>query len=207
MPGIPAIEPYSLPASGDLPDNKAQWVPDPSRAVLLIHDMQRFFVRPFPEQVRDDLVGNIALLRHRSARLGVRVAYTAQPGSMSAEQRGLLKDFWGPGMRREPADRLVVDELAPEPEDWIFTKLRYSAFHKSDLLERMRSAGRDQLIVCGVYAHVGVLMTAVDAYTNDIETFLVPDAVADFNADYHRMAVQYAAERCAVVLPAKEVFG
>lgn len=110
-------------------------------------------------------------------------------------------------MRREPADRLVVDELAPEPEDWIFTKLRYSAFHKSDLLERMRSAGRDQLIVCGVYAHVGVLMTAVDAYTNDIETFLVPDAVADFNADYHRMAVQYAAERCAVVLPAKEVFG
>ncbi|WP_174545961.1 isochorismatase family protein [Nocardiopsis dassonvillei] len=206
MPGIPVIEPYALPAAGDLPENTAQWVPDPSRAVLLVHDMQRFFLKPFPEQVRDELVGNIALLRERGARLGVPVGYTAQPGSMSDEQRGLLKDFWGPGMRRSPEDRLVVDELAPSPDDWMFTKLRYSAFHKSDLLERMRAAGRDQLVVCGVYAHVGVLMTAVEAYTNDIQTFLVADAVADFNADYHRMAVRYAAERCAVVLPTKEVF-
>ncbi len=49
-------------------------------------------------------------------------------------------------------------------------------------------------------------MTAIDAFTNDLQTFLVADAVADFTADYHRMALTYAAERCAVVLDAKEVF-
>ena len=70
----------------------------------------------------------------------------------------------------------------------------------------MRRSGRDQLIVCGVYAHVGVLMTAVDAFTNDIQTFLVADAVADFSADYHRMALEYAAERCASVVTAGQVF-
>jgi isochorismate hydrolase len=69
----------------------------------------------------------------------------------------------------------------------------------------MRESGRDQLIVCGVYAHCGVLMSCVDAFTNDIQTFLVADAVADFSAEYHQMAVRYAAERCAVVLTTKEV--
>jgi trans-2,3-dihydro-3-hydroxyanthranilic acid synthase len=61
-------------------------------------------------------------------------------------------------------------------------------------------------VVCGVYAHVGILMTAVEAFTNDIEAFLVGDAVADFSPAHHRMALDYAAERCAVVVPAQEVF-
>jgi isochorismate hydrolase len=167
--------------------------------------MQRYFLAPFPEEVHDPLVRNTVLLRERCAALGVPVAYTAQPGDMTDEQRGLLKDFWGPGMHVDPADRQVVDELAPAPEDWVFTKWRYSAFFRSDLLGRMREHGRDQLVVCGVYAHVGVLMSAVEAFTNDIETFLVADAVADFSEEYHRMAVTYAAQRCAVVTTAKEV--
>jgi isochorismate hydrolase len=205
MTGIPEIEPYPMPTAGDLPENVAQWTFEPDRAVLLVHDMQRFFVRPFPGGMREELVTNIASLRERCVALGVPVGYTAQPGGMTGEQRGLLKDFWGPGMRVEPADREVVDELAPGRDDWLFTKWRYSAFFRSDLLARMRAQGRDQLVVCGVYAHVGVLMTAVDAFTNDIQTFLVADAVADFSARYHRLAMDYAAERCAVVTTTKEV--
>lgn len=134
------------------------------------------------------------------------MAYTAQPGRMTDEQRGLLKDFWGPGMRTDPADREVVPELAPTEEDWVLTKWRYSAFFRSDLLDRMRAAGRDQLVLCGVYAHVGVLATALEAFTNDIQTFLAADALGDFSEAHHRLALDYAAQRCAVVLPSTEVF-
>jgi isochorismate hydrolase len=203
--GLPPIASYSFPTSGELPVNTAPWTIDPQRAVLLVHDMQRYFLKPFPDGVREQLVRNASLVRAWCAQHGVPVAYTAQPGGMSSEQRGLLKDFWGPGMRTEPADREVVDELAPAAGDWVLTKWRYSAFFRSDLLERMRSRGRDQLIVCGVYAHVGVLMSAVEAFTNDIETFVIADAVADFSAEYHRMAIRYAAERCAVVVTAEQV--
>jgi len=206
MTYIPVIEDYPLPVTGDLPRNIASWTPDPARAVLLIHDMQRYFLRPFPGPLRRRLVQNVALLRDRAAALAVPVAYTAQPGDMSEEQRGLLGDFWGPGMSSTAADRQVIDELAPAPDDWTFTKLRYSAFFRSALLDRIRDSGRDQLIVAGVYAHVGVLMTAVEAFTHDLQTFLVADAVADFTAGYHQMALRYAAERCAVVVTAKEVF-
>ncbi len=199
MAGIPPIEPYPLPSADDLPDNTADWSADPDRAVLLVHDMQRYFLRPFPAPLREPLVRNAARLRERAAAAGVPVAYTAQPGGMTDEQRGLLKDFWGPGMRVHPADREVVEPLAPAPQDRVFTKWRYSAFFRSGLLEWMRGQGRDQLVVCGVYAHVGVLMTAVEAFTHDVRPFLVADAVADFSADYHRLAVEYAAQRCAVV--------
>ncbi|MDQ3402034.1 MAG: isochorismatase family protein [Actinomycetota bacterium] len=199
MTGIPAIGSYPMPTAGDLPGNTAEWGVDPARAVLLLHDMQRYFLQPFAEPLRGELLGNCVALHRRCLALGIPLAYTAQPGGMTVEQRGLLKDFWGPGMRVDPVDREIVDELAPPSDAWLFTKWRYSAFFRSDLLARMREAGRDQLVVCGVYAHVGVLMTAVEAFTNDIETFLIADAVADFSADYHRLAVDYAAQRCAVV--------
>ncbi|MEW2556329.1 isochorismatase family protein [Streptomyces zhihengii] len=204
MPHIPPVEPYPMPGEADLPGNTVNWVPDPQRAVLLLHDMQEFFLGPFPRtgEPGGALVSNAVLLRERCAALGVPVAYTAQPGGMTPEQRGLLRDFWGPGMDPTPEHRRIVPGLEPRPGDWTFTKWRYSAFHRSDLLERMRRHGRDQLIVCGVYAHIGVLMTAVDAYTHDIQPFLVADAVADFSAEDHRLALNYVARRAGRVLTA-----
>ncbi|CAM5623290.1 isochorismatase family protein [Streptomyces xanthochromogenes] len=207
MPGIPPIEPYPMPEEGDLPPNTVAWPVDPRRAVLLLHDMQKYFLAPFPpsEAPGNALVNNAALVRARCAELGIPVAYTAQPGGMTTEQRGLLADFWGPGMAPTPEHRQVVEPLQPAPGDWEFTKWRYSAFFKSDLLERMRRHDRDQLIICGVYAHVGVLMTAVEAFTHDIQPILVADAVADFSADDHRLALDYAARRAARVMTAKSV--
>lgn len=205
MTALPTIESYPLPTVASLPTNTAHWVLNPQRAVLLIHDMQRYFVRPFPPALRNSLVENVALVRKRAVAAGVPIAYTAQPGGMTDDQRGLLKDFWGKGMRVDPEERQVVDELAPSEQDWVFTKWRYSAFFKSDLLARMRDNDRDQLVICGVYAHVGVLMSAVEAFTNDIETFLVADAIADFNEGYHRLAIEYAARRCAVVTTSDQV--
>ncbi|MDA2806198.1 isochorismatase family protein [Nocardiopsis suaedae] len=204
MPGIPEIVPYPLPAADDLPANTARWAVDPGRAVLLVHDMQEFFLRPLPEAVRTPLVKAAAGLRDAAVAAGAPVAYTAQPGGMSEAQRGLLRDFWGPGMRVAPEDREVVPQVAPAEGDWMLTKWRYSAFHATDLAALMRRSGRDQLVLCGVYAHVGVLATAIDSFTNDIETFLVGDAVADFSAEHHRMALRYAADRCAVVLTAQD---
>ncbi|AGI86999.1 Phenazine biosynthesis protein PhzD [Streptomyces albidoflavus] len=206
---MPSIAPYPIPAEQTLPANIAPWTPDPRRAVLLVHDMQRYFVEPFTaaEQPARSLLANTRQLVQRCRALGVPVAYTAQPGDMTERERGLLKDFWGPGMRTSPEHQRIVDEVAPDQESRIFTKWRYSAFHNNELKQHLRAGGHDQLIVCGVYAHVGCLMTAVEAFTNDIETFFVADAVADFSEAHHRSALTYAASRCAVVLSTDSVLG
>lgn len=199
---IPTIAPYTMPAESELPVSTAPWRPDPGRAVLLIHDLQRYFVRflPADEPPTTSLLTNIGRLRQAADALGIPVVYTAQPGRMSRQERGLLHDLWGRGMRGEPDDRYVVPELSPRPADLVVTKYRYSAFHRTELAEWLTSALRDQLIVCGLYAHVGCLLTACDAFAHDIEPFVVADAVADFSRQEHLMALDYTARRCGVTM-------
>lgn len=205
MTGIADIESYPLPTSADLPKNVADWTVDPRRGALLIHDMQRYFLRPFPEAMTSQLVRNTVSVLDRCRALGMPVAYTMQPGGMDPSQRGLLADFWGAGMQPAPADRDVPEPLTPGPLDGVFTKWRYSAFFRTELLAWLRRHGADQLVICGVYAHVGILTSAVDAFSNDVQPFVVADAVADFSAQDHRFALEYAARKCAVVVTAEDV--
>jgi len=206
---IPKIDSYRMPAAEELPQNLATWRPSPDRAVVLIHDMQQYFIDFFPAASPPvtELVGNIARIRQAAIRMGIPVAYTAQPGGMSPDQRGLLRDFWGPGMDRRTEHRRIIAELAPSAEDLVITKWRYSAFYRSELIEFLHQRNRDQLIICGVYAHVGCLMTACDALASDIQAFLVADGTADFDRASHDMALEYAAKRCAVTIRTDDLIG
>lgn len=199
---LPRIAPYALPAADGLPAGRVRWRADPARAVLLVHDLQNYFLsafRPGAEPV-PGMLANVARLKQAAARLGVPVLYTAQPGGQTPQQRGLQQDFWGPGLPADPEAEAIADAVAPAPADTVLTKWKYSAFVRTDLEERLRRAGRDQLVVTGVYAHIGVQLTAADAWMRDIEAFLVADAVADFSAAEHRAALEWSAGTCATVL-------
>ncbi|MDJ1137060.1 isochorismatase family protein [Streptomyces iconiensis] len=205
---LPAIAPYPLPARDALPANRVPWKVDPSRAVLLVHDLQNHFLSayqadrsPVPE-----LLANVAALKKDAALLGVPVVYTAQPGGQTPDERGLQQDFWGPGLPADPHAEAIAAQVAPGAGDTVLTKWKYSAFVRSELEERMRALDRDQLVLTGVYAHIGVLMTACDAWMRDIQSFVVADAVADFSAEEHAMALRWAAGRCSVVTTTDTVF-
>ncbi|PIC87313.1 isochorismatase [Sporosarcina sp. P20a] len=205
--GIPTIPSYQMPNISIYPTNKVSWQVDPERAVLLIHDMQNYFLNfydteqsPIPE-----LIHNIAKLKEQCKKQGIPVAYTAQPGNQNAADRALLTDFWGKGLSDDPAQTGIIKDLAPDSNDLMLTKWRYSAFKKSDFLNILEKQGRDQLIICGVYAHIGCLMTAAEAFMYDIQPFLVADAVADFSYDEHKMALDYAAKRCGVTTSTDEL--
>ncbi|ABS22057.1 isochorismatase family protein [Bacillus cytotoxicus] len=197
---IPAISIYKMPTESDLPMNKVTWKLDPKRAALLIHDMQEYFLDAYcdEESPKVELISNIQRIRQTCKGLHVPVIYTAQPGGQTLEQRGLLQDFWGAGIPEGPYKQKIVDELAPDDHDIFLTKWRYSAFKKTNLLEILHEQGRDQLIICGVYAHIGCLLTACEAFMDGIQPFFIADAVADFSFDHHRQAMQYASDRCAV---------
>ncbi|MEV8511852.1 isochorismatase family protein [Dactylosporangium sp. NPDC051484] len=195
---MPTIDPYPMPEPPR--DGPAPWRVDPRRCVLLVHDMQRYFVDRFPPDRSPgrELLANVAALRSACAARGVPVRYTAQPGRMTRAERGLLHDVWGPGMTDDEDSRGIVAAVAPGPHDAVVTKYRYSAFHRTPLAAMLAELGRDQLVVCGVFAHLGCLLTAGDAYAHDIEPFLVADAVADFTAADHAMALDFASRSCAV---------
>jgi len=206
-PGLPNIASYTLPRPHELPASKASWVLNPSRAALLIHDMQRYFVRPFTPgaaplvPVAESIRGLAAWAR----RSGVPVFYTAQDGDQDRRDRGLQADLWGRGMSASPDQQPILPDLAPQPGDTVLVKHRYSAFQRSNLEPLMRARGRDQLVVCGIYAHIGCLLTAAEAFMRDIEPFYVADAVADFSREKHDMALAYVAGTCGVVLTTAQV--
>ena len=203
---IPAIDPYELPSASVIAENKAPWVLAPERAALLIHDMQNYFIDAYQVDAEPmaTVMPNIAAIRQWCARLQIPVIFTMQPGDQHPSRRGLLADLWGPGLT-VGRDTEVVAELAPRSTDIQVTKWRYSAFQRTDLRELLSHHGRDQLVVTGVYAHMGCMLSAAEAFMTDIQPFFVADATADFSRDEHEMALSYAAKRCAVVTNTDDV--
>lgn len=206
MAGIPPFAPYNLPTPEKLPGNVVQWSPDPQRAVLLIGDMQGFFLDPFDALLRSELVRNISRLRDRCSELSIPIAYTGYVAGMTEKERGLLMDYWGIGMGTDKTEYEIIPELKPAAGDWVHNKVRYSAFFRSGLLERIRAAKRDQLILSGIYAHVGILTTAVEAFSNDIQPFFVADALGDFSEADHLRTLEYAVRCCGMVLQTMDLF-
>lgn len=207
--GLPSIPPYPLPTPDELPPSRVGWSLMATRAALLIHDMQRYFASAYgnADQPLPQVIANIVAIREACDRAGVPVFYTAQPVRQNPIERGLQADFWGPGMQLDPEHRAIIDPLAPREHDTVLTKWRYSAFQRSDFAERLAAAGRDQLIVTGVFAHIGCLATTFEAFTRDIRPFYVADATADFSREKHDMALAIAAGCCARVMTSRDIVG
>ncbi|HCT73878.1 MULTISPECIES: isochorismatase family protein [Psychrobacter] len=207
---IKTLSDYPMPQPESYPANKVNWQLDAKRAVLLIHDMQRYFINFYETDstLINTLIQHLTRLRQWAYDNGVPVVYTAQPYEQPEEDRALLNAMWGAGLPASTADQQpIVDPLTPADTDTVLTKWRYSAFARSDLQARMQGWNRDQLIVGGVYAHIGCMVTAIDAFMSDIQCFLVGDAVADFSEAEHRMSLQYVSSRCGQVLNTEAIVG
>ncbi|WP_423371030.1 isochorismatase family protein [Burkholderia sp. LMG 32019] len=204
---IPKIASYPMPA--ELPANRVDWRFDPRRAALLVHDMQDYFLDFYDRAAAPvpTLVAHVRRLIDFAHAAGMPVYYTAQPATQAAADRALLTDMWGPGLTAQPSRAAICGALAPAPGDTVLDKWRYSAFRRSPLEASLREQGRDQLVICGIYAHIGCLMTACDAFMRDVRPFFVADALADFSEREHRMALDYVAGRCGKVVTTDALVG
>ena len=201
---IPPIAPYEIPA-GPFPA-RVDWSLDADRAALLIHDMQRYFIDAYTldAQPMSTALPNMVQIRDTCRELGIPIIYTAQPGDQHPSRRGILADFWGRGLSAG-RDEEIVPELSPAPEDIQVTKWRYSGFQRTDMRHVLAHHRRDQLIVVGVYAHMGCMISATEAFMSDVAPFFVHDAMGDFTRDEHQFAADYIAKRAGRVLTTGDV--
>lgn len=198
--GLPTITGYALPEAHELPTPRAVWTPVVSRCALLVHDMQRYFLAIFDANAAPlaPAVANLARIITHCRAQGIPIFYTAQQGDQERCDRGLQADLWGAGMQAIPEHEAIIAELAPTSSDYVLVKHRYSAFQRSNLEALMRARGRDQLLVTGVYTHIGCTATVTEAFQLDIEPFLIADAGADFSRDDHMNALRWIARTCGV---------
>jgi ureidoacrylate peracid hydrolase len=104
-------------------------------------------------------------LKHLPLRAGASIV--APDGSAS---RVLIRDTWNTD---------IISELAPEPEDVVLYKHRYSGFYRTELDDILRDLGVTTLIVTGATTSVCVESTVRDAMFRDYHCLVLEDCTAE----------------------------
>lgn len=79
----------------------------------------------------------------------------------------------------------VIDELKPEPQDYMIPKFRWSAFYQTYLDLALRTRGIDTLMISGGSTDVGVASTAFAARDMDYHIVVARDACTSKEQDNH----------------------
>ena len=154
--------------------------PRPGSTALLLIDLQEYF-RPLAEP----LVPRIAPLLKRSRSAGRPVLYTRHGHADPRVDGGLLGEWWSDLILADSAEAEILPELAPHPDEPVIPKNRYSAFHGTDLDERLRTLGITDLLIGGVMTNLCCETTARDAFVRDYRVFFLADGTATASDDLH----------------------
>lgn len=80
------------------------------------------------------------------------------------------------GYDLDSEDGKIIAELAPVDGEVVVVKSVPNGFHRTDLHERLRAAGRENLILAGFMTHMCVLFTAEGAFLRGYRPTVVSDA-------------------------------
>lgn len=194
------IAPYALPGDEATAYNKIHWQLTRDRVVLLVHDMQNYWVDLYRD--RAPLVDGVLDLvtAFRDARLPV--FFCRGERAKSRFERGLGLTVWGDGLNAAHVtdrDCEIIDALAPRADEYVIHKPRHSAFFDTELEPTLRKMNRDQVVICGVFAHHGVMVSCIDGYMRNYQMTMAADALGDYSEPEHRMALQWVAQMCGSV--------
>ncbi|MDR7544709.1 MAG: cysteine hydrolase [Armatimonadota bacterium] len=99
----------------------------------------------------------------------------------------------------------ILPELAPQRDEPVVVKRRYSGFYGTDLETVLRGLRAETLFVCGVNTNNCVLATVYDAHSRDFRVVVLSDACGSMNgADYHRFALMEIEAALGFVMTAAE---
>ncbi len=157
---------------------------------LLVIDMQGDFISegapiecPGGREIIPQLKKVIEFMRSK----GIPVIYTQEV------HRPEKVDFGRELEREEPEHCLegtkgveIVEELRPQPGDFVVPKRRYSGFYLTDLEILLKGLKKNVLILTGVATNVCVYGTALDAQQRDYHVVVLSDCVAGTDRELHR---------------------
>jgi nicotinamidase-related amidase len=129
---------------------------DAKQAMLLIVDVQESFRKQLKDL--DNLTRNITILAEAAKILKVPVVLTEQ------YPQGLGKT--------------IAEISACLGEHKYFEKMAFSCCQANGFMDMMENLGRNQVIICGIEAHVCVNQTAHDLMSHDYSVHVVSDAIA-----------------------------
>ncbi|MEH6531229.1 MAG: isochorismatase family protein [Photobacterium frigidiphilum] len=167
------------------------WRVKKENCTLLIHIINNYFVQALPDEPSVNMISSISKILCWTLHNKIPVFYSAQPGSMPVDQRGLLAAL-GAEVRMIKEERRIIDELLSNPDNVVTKKWRYSAFYQSNRAEMLRLRSCDSLSITGIYTPVDYFATAREPFCGDIHPLIVADGVADFSLFGHQKSMDYS---------------
>jgi len=175
-------------------------MPSRGRSALIVVDMQNGFIAPNGSCARIGLpVGRLTSAVEPCVRAvtaaragGVPIVWTRYTYKADFSDGGFMVKEKLPGLATERAlvggtwDHAILDALAPRPNEFILDKNRPSSFHETSLQEHLQHLRISELVVCGVTTNCCVETTVRDASQRDYRTFVLHDAVAEYDENRHR---------------------
>lgn len=181
-----SYNPANAPASEGRPISVS-----PGTTALIVVDMQNGFIS------NDGFMAKIGLSPERGSRviepirqlidcfrsMGAPIVFTRMWLRSDYKDAGLLAEMIptmhaAGGMIANTWDAQIIDELQPEPTDWVINKNRYSPFFQTNLEQALRLEGVENLVVCGVTTNVCVESVVRDAFFRDFRVTLPRDSTA-----------------------------
>lgn len=192
---------------------------DPQKVVLLVIDVQRYFVSPgYPfaqaleklvpgatvpyfQRVQNTVVPNIKRLLEYFRSLRLPVIFTGT-GSYTGDGRDLphwLKEFdqLGLALLGERIWPQITDpswqidtSVSPLPEELVLHKTSSGPLNSTKLDQTLRNMGVETLIVTGLTTDVCVTQTARETADRGFRVIVVEDACTTLSEEMHRAALQ-----------------
>ncbi|SNS94466.1 Nicotinamidase-related amidase [Noviherbaspirillum humi] len=165
------------------------------------------------------VIAAAARLLHAARSRGMMVAHAcASHRPDNATSAHTLRDMDFGGRRRDPAEAptfrpavaggdgsRIVAALAPQPEDYLIPKYRWSAFFQTYLDLALRTRGVDTLILCGGSTEIGIASTAYAARDLDYNLVLARDACTSPSTATHEHLMDHVFPRLAWVRRTEEI--
>jgi nicotinamidase-related amidase len=168
---------------------------------LLFFDMLNVYYRGASEETQKRMkpvVDNAVLLMNAARKAKIPIYYAMANHRPDGESRSMVvtdtdmrlrpwaKDECNPtvhGAVEGSWEQGVIEEIAPQPQDYIIPKFRWSTFHQTYFDLALRSRGVDTIIISGGAVDVGVASTVYSARDHDYSVIIARDACSNSHED------------------------
>lgn len=177
------------------------------KSALLLIDLQNYFCSaggraylPAFEPVSKRILNLLQIWRR-----GERPIFFTRHCHRTGSDRGMLGKFFRDYIDCGEWGAQLAPDFSPREGEFLIEKDTYDPFWKTDLEEKLRSLGVEQLLITGVVAQLCCETTARSAFIRGFEVYLAVDGVASSRAEFHRSSLLSLASGFAILYKASEI--
>ena len=160
------------------------------KAVLIVTDMQDFFLKPESHAFipsAEAIINNINILIKTCEKFNIPVILTQHINNK--ENAGMMDIRWNDIITEDnPLSQISDKIICTDPV--VFKKTQYDAFYKTGLENFLRKHNKTQIIICGVMTNLCCETTARSAFVRGFEVLMPIDTTAAYNFNFHLGTIQ-----------------